>query len=76
MTTDLGAACCEQVELAVACVDAFETCSRLDLSDREHVELIAAATATGIAQLWLISLPLTLAALDLELAAAHEKAPA
>ena len=74
--TGLAAACRAQVELADACVEAFDSCSRLPLDDRENVELIAAATATGIAQVWMMVLPLTLEALDLELAAAHEKTPA
>lgn len=64
--TGLAAACTEQVELARACVEAFGACSTLPLDDRENVELIAAATATGIAQLWLITKPLLLEALDLE----------
>ena len=43
-----------QVELADACVEAFDSCSRLRLDDRENVELIAAATATAIAQVWMV----------------------
>ena len=74
--TGLAAACTQQVELARACVEAFDCCAGLPLDDRENVELIATATATGVAQVWMMVLPLTLEALDLELAAAHEKAPA
>ena len=74
--TGLAAACTQQVELARACVEAFDCCAGLPLDDAENVELIAAATATGIAQVWMILLPMTLEALDLELAAAHEKTPA
>ena len=71
--TGLAAACRAQVELADACVEAFDACAGLPFDDPENVELIAAATATAIAQVWMMMLPLTLEALDLELAAAHEK---
>ena len=71
--TGLAAACRAQVELADACVEAFDSCSRLRLDDRENVELIAAATATAIAQVWMMLLPLTLEALDLEITAGSKK---